>query len=234
MHASRTLLWLALIAATPALAQQSQNKISGDIDIQAGEQSGSLATVSGDIHIASKAQTRSAHTVSGDITVDADATVGELVTTSGEVKIAEKGKAGGAKSVSGSVTLGRNAVVDGDVTSVSGNVFADRGTRISGDVTSVSGSIGLVQTEVGGGIHFVSNDVTVGVGSHVKGGITLKKPQFSNQDRPPRVVIGPNAVVDGPLTFELPVQLYVHSSAKIGAISGATAIKFSTDTPPKG
>jgi len=234
MHVSRSLLWLALVAATPALAQQSVSKISGDVQTQAGQQYGSLATVSGDIHVAGKVQAKSVHSVSGDITVDTDATVGDVATTSGELRIAESGKTGGLKSVSGSLALGRNVVVDGDVTSVSGNIFTDRGSRIAGDVTSVSGTIALVQTEVGGGIHFVSNDVTVGIGSHVKGGISLRKPQFSSQDRPPRVVIGPNAVVDGPLDFELPVQLYVHSSAKTGKITGATPIAFSTPTPPKG
>jgi len=233
MKASHSLLWLALIAATPALAQQSVSKISDDVQAQAGQQYGSLATVSGDIHVASKAQAKNVHSVSGDITVDSDATVGDVATTSGELRIADNGKTGGLKSVSGSLKLGHNVAVNGDVTSVSGNIFTDRGTQIAGDVTSVSGTIGLVQTEVGGGVHFVSNDVTVGVGSHVKGGITLRKPTFSNQDRPPRVVIGPNAVVDGPLNFELPVQLYVHSSAKTGKITGATPIAFSTPTPPK-
>ena len=35
-----------------------------------------------------------------------------------------------------------------------------------------------------------------------------------------------------PLVFERPVTLYVHTSAKIGAVTGATAKSFSTDTAP--
>ena len=50
--------------------------------------------------------------------------------------------------------------------------------------------------------------------------------------RDPRIIIGPNAVVEGPLVFERPVTLYVHTSARIGAVTGATAKPFSTDTAP--
>jgi hypothetical protein len=39
-------------------------------------------------------------------------------------------------------------------------------------------------------------------------------------------VIGPGAVVEGPLVFEREVKLYVHASARTGAITGATAIRF--------
>jgi len=45
------------------------------------------------------------------------------------------------------------------------------------------------------------------------------------------VVIGPNAVVDGELRFEREVELFVHPSAKIGKVIGATAKPY-TDTLP--
>ncbi|HEY0503800.1 MAG TPA: hypothetical protein VGD42_09925 [Lysobacter sp.] len=75
----------------------------------------------------------------------------------------------------------------------------------------------------------------MGIGSHVKGGIHYTKPSqswFSFNPRDPKVIIGPNAVVEGPLVFERKVELYVHSSAKTGAISGATAVRFDGPTPP--
>jgi hypothetical protein len=50
--------------------------------------------------------------------------------------------------------------------------------------------------------------------------------------QPPRIVIGPNAVVEGALVFEREVTLYVHDSARIGKVTGATAVRFSTPTPP--
>ena len=68
----------------------------------------------------------------------------------------------------------------------------------------------------------------------MKGGIKVTKPQGFrlNVKRDPRIIIGPNAIVEGPLVFERPVTLYVHTSAKIGPVTGATAKSFSTDTAP--
>ncbi|MDG2525147.1 hypothetical protein P6166_07240 [Stenotrophomonas sp. HITSZ_GD] len=233
MHASRSILWLALAVATPALAQQNLSKVSGDITTQAGQQYGALSSVSGDVHVAGNVQAAGVHTVSGDIRIDSGATIGNVGNTSGNIKAADNVKLADLKTVSGNIQLGREVQVNGDVATVSGDIFTDRGTHITGAINSVSGSIGLVQTVVDGGITFASSDLTVGVDSHVKGRIYLKKPNFSHLDHPPRIVIGPQVVVDGPLDFELPVQLYVHSSAKTGKITGATPIAFSSATPPK-
>jgi len=39
--------------------------------------------------------------------------------------------------------------------------------------------------------------------------------------------------VNGPLTFERPVKLYINDQAHVaGTITGATAVKFSGATPP--
>jgi hypothetical protein len=50
--------------------------------------------------------------------------------------------------------------------------------------------------------------------------------------KPPRIVIGPNAQVDGALVFEREVKLYVHRTAKIGAVSGTTAVRYDGDRAP--
>jgi hypothetical protein len=104
-------------------------------------------------------------------------------------------------------------------------------------VETVNGSIGLVDTDLGGGIDTVNGDVTVGVGSHVSGGLHYgKQKQWGirfGEPKIPRVVIGPNARVDGELRFERTVELYVHSSARTGKITGATPIRFDTPTPPE-
>ncbi|XUP37139.1 hypothetical protein WAE31_05070 (plasmid) [Xanthomonas axonopodis pv. vasculorum] len=124
----------------------------------------------------------------------------------------------------------------GALETVNGSILAERCSRISGGVETVNGSIGLVGTELGKGIETVNGDITVGVGSHVRGGIDVSKPSFGfsfQPSRKPRVVIGPDAVVDGPLHFEREVNLYVHRSAKIGAVSGATARSFDSDVAPK-
>ena len=121
-----------------------------------------------------------------------------------------------------------------DVETVNRSIFTDRGTTIGGNVDTVNGAIGLVGTQLAGGIETVNGDITVGIGSHVKGGIKVEKPRGWSMKprRDPRIIIGPNAVVEGPLVFERPVTLYVHTSARIGAVTGATAKPFSTDTAP--
>jgi hypothetical protein len=47
----------------------------------------------------------------------------------------------------------------------------------------------------------------------------------------PRVVIGPGAVVQGPLVFERKVTLYVSDTATIGDVVGATSVRFSGLSP---
>src|SRR5690606_40004594 len=71
-----------------------------------------------------------------------------------------------------------------------------------------------------------SDLITAGVGSHVKGGIKVHKPTSNwlpfviNNKRKPRIIVGPGAVVEGPLVFEREVTLYVHDSARIGPVTG--------------
>ena len=70
----------------------------------------------------------------------------------------------------------------------------------------------------------------------VLGGLRVRKSQswftFGNS-RDPRVVLGPNAVVKGPLVFERAVELYVHVSAKHGAITGAKPKSYSDALPAR-
>ena len=51
--------------------------------------------------------------------------------------------------------------------------------------------------------------------------------------RIPRVVIGPNATVQGELRFEREVELFVHPSAKIGPVVGAKAQSWTDTLPPR-
>jgi hypothetical protein len=92
-------------------------------------------------------------------------------------------------------------------------------------------------TQVDGGISTVNGDITVGADSVVHGGILVEEPKGNwlwnnnNSKKIPRIVIGPNAVVEGTLDFEREVELYVHATAKIGTVRGATAKSFSGNQP---
>lgn len=208
---------LALALAAPAFAAQDVDKVNGSITVEAGEEAGDLSTVNGSIKIGAGARTGKAETVNGSITVAENVTAGGLETVNGSIRVSGKGK------------------LSSGLETVNGGIFVDRGGDVRGDIETVNGAIGLVDTDLSGGITTVNGDVTVGVDSHVKGGIHYTKPSqswFSFKQRDPKVIIGPNAVVDGPLVFERKVELYVHNSAKTGPITGASAVRFDGATPP--
>jgi hypothetical protein len=215
---------LALAATSPvafAADGQSIDKVNGSIHAEAGQTYGSLETVNGSIRIADRARTDDVQTVNGSIKAGDDIQVGDLGT------------------VNGSIHLGARAQVQGAIETVNGGIFVDRGGRVAKGVSTVIGAIGLVDTDLGGGIGTANGDITVGVGSHVKGGIKVEKvgkswlPIHIGKTTPPRIIIGPNAVVEGPLVFEREVKLYVHDSARIGRVTGATAVRYSGTQAPR-
>ena len=217
MTRTRTALLLTLaLATTPALAQQDVSTVNGSVSADAGQAYGDLETVNGSVSIAAGATVEDASTVNGSITVG------------------DKAQAASLETVNGAIRIGKDVQVRKDVETVNRSIFTDRGTTIGGNVDTVNGAIGLVGTQLAGGIETVNGDITVGIGSHVKGGIKVEKPRGWSMKprRDPRIILGPNAVVEGPLVFERPVTLYVHTSARIGAVTGATAKPFSTDTAP--
>jgi len=219
MSPRRTALFLALaLCAAPIFAAEDISKVNGSITAESGQTYGDLETVNGSIRISGGATTDDAGTVNGSISVGDKASTGSLET------------------VNGSVKLERGVTVDGGLSTVNGSIFVDRGGKVKDGVETVNGAIGLVATQLGGGIETVRGNVTVGVDSHVKGGLRVQKSTgMFNVDskKPPRIIIGPNAVVEGPLVFEREVTLYVHRTAKTGPITGATAKIFDTDTAPQ-
>ncbi len=219
MSASRTALFLTLaLSAGTALAAQDVSKVNGSITAEAGQTYGDLETVNGGINV-------------GD-----GAVVDDVSTVNGGINVGEKAVTGSLETVNGGIKVDRNVTVNGGIDTVNGSIFVDRGGNVKEDVETVNGAIGLVATQVGGGIETVRGDITVGVDSRVRGGVKVTKStgMFNIEPkRDPRVIIGPNAVVEGPLVFERPVKLYVHKTAKIGAVTGATAQSFDTATAPK-
>jgi hypothetical protein len=219
MSPTRTALFLTLaLSIGSAMAAEDVSKVNGSITAEPGQTYGDLETVNGSIRIGGGATTDNAGTVNGSIAVGDKAVTGDLET------------------VNGSIKLERDVTVNGGVETVNGSIFIDRGGKLKGDVETVNGAIGLVATQVGGGIETVRGNVTVGIDSHVRGGLAVRKSQgmFNMEPkRDPVIIIGPNAVVEGPLVFERPVTLYVHKTAKTGTVTGATAKTFDGPTAPK-
>ena len=221
----RALLSLLLLAASGAALAQGQtardiDKVNGHISADAGGLYGDLSTVNGGIDLGAGARARDVETVNGGIEAGDDVNARDVST------------------VNGGIRFGQRARIEGELETVNGGIVVDRGGNVRGDISTVNGAIGLVDTDLGGDIETVNGDITVGVGSHVKGGIKVEKPNSNfgirfTTSRVPRIVIGAGAVVEGPLVFEREVKLYVHQSARTGAVTGAQAIRYDTATPPK-
>ena len=222
MHRTALFLALALASATP-FAQESVrhiDKINGRIVAEAGQQYGNLDTVNGSIELGNGVRAADVETVNGSIRGGNDVAAADVST------------------VNGSIQLGERARIGGSVETVNGSLFIGRGGDVRGNVQTVNGGIGVVDTDIGGDIGTVNGDITVGVGSHVRGGLRVEQPGKSwlprfGKARIPRIVIGPDAVVDGPLVFEREVKLYLHATARTGSIRGASAQRYTARTAPK-
>jgi len=208
--------------AAPALAAEDIVRTNGAVTTTAGAGYGRLATTNGSIRLADGVTAARASTTNGSITAGDDVSCGLMQT------------------VNGSIRIGERVRVEDSVETVNGSILVGRGGRVGGDVHTVNGAIGLVATEVGGDIDISNGDLTIGVGSHVRGGVHVHKPGANwmpvrVSTRRQRVIIGPGAVVDGPLVFEREVVLYVHETARIGAVTGAQPVPYATPTaPPRG
>src|SRR5689334_13742047 len=89
---------------------------------------------------------------------------GDIDKVNGSIQLGDGAHTGALETVNGSIRAGGGLVVDGSVETVNGSIFFDRGGRIAKGVSTVNGAIGLVDTDLGGGIDTVNGDITVGIG----------------------------------------------------------------------
>lgn len=198
-------------------AQGNISKVNGGISIDAGDRAGDLSTVNGGIEV-------------GD-----NATAAAVETVNGGIRLGENARIDSAESVNGGVRLADGAQIQGGLESVNGAITLLPGARVGADLENVNGTITLDAAHVGGQLSTTSGSILIGSGSVVEGGLLVRKPKgMSFDNRPPRVVIGPDAEVRGTMVFEREVRLYVHDRARVGTIQGATAQRFSGEQPPAG
>lgn len=155
-------------------------------------------------------------------------------TVNGGIRLGENVRAGSLESVNGGLRIEEGSRVAGTVSSVNGGIWMGKDAQVTGKVATVNGKMELEHAHVGGGLQTVNGNITLGSGSRVEGGILVEKPSFSLfnwQRRTPRIVIGPDATVEGTLRFEQEVELYVSDRAKIGRVEGAKTKTFSGENP---
>lgn len=229
--------WYALLCFIPLFALASGediSKVNRSINVSTGEVVGDVGTVNGSIRIEAGATAKDIETVNGSITIEDRATVGSIETVNGGIRLGEQAKTSRVSTVNGAVKLGAGAQVAGEASAVNGSISLASGGDIKGKVSNVNGRVSLESAHVGGGIETTNGDIEIGRGSRVEGGILVKEPRsswFQWNHKRPKVTIGPEAIVQGSLRFEQEVDLFVSDRAKIGPVSGATAITFSGDEP---
>jgi hypothetical protein len=211
----------ALLVAVPGCSDSNDgddsNKVNGSIHVPAGKQPGAVATVNGSIH------------------VDDNASITRATTVNGSVQLGDHAVATSLNSVNGAITLGTDAHASGGISSVNGELTLKDGSEVSGSLSNVNGKITVTAAHVGGGIKTVNGSMNITGASHVEGGILVEKSSGDLMQifhDVPRIVIGPGATVQGELRFERKVQLYVSDKATIGAVTGATPIAFTGESPP--
>ena len=232
-------LALALLALPLALGA-CVSGVNGSVDVAPGSSTHDASTVNGSVNVGANAKADKASTVNGSIHIADGAQVGDASTVNGGITLGEHATAGSVDTVNGRVTLDKNATVSGDVTAVNGALSLASGSAVNGKLTNVNSHITVDGAHVGQGITTVSGDIDITGNAVVDGGIRVKKPNDNGvlgihfgTDNVPRITIGAGATVNGPLTFERPVKLYVSDQAHVaGPITGAEAVKFSGNAPP--
>lgn len=217
-HSLILLTLAAALACATAGADPSISKVMGSIDVSPGEHAGDVSTVNGGIRVGANAVVGKVDTVNGGVTLESHATAASLETVNGGVRI-ETG-----------------ANVTGPVTTVNGGLTVEDGADLGATLTNVNGGIRIGAAHVGGSIETTNGDINIGANARIDGGIHMNADtswwHFFFFESLPRVVIGPGAVVRGPLHFERAVKLYVSDHASIGPVTGATVIRFAGANPP--
>lgn len=226
--------WYALLLIPLlAIADGNISKVNSSIRVNAGEIVGNVGSVNGSITIEDGATAQDVETVNGSITIGDRTTVQGIDTVNGGVRIGDLAKAASVETVNGKLRIGAGSQIAGDVTAVNGSIALAKGADVRGRLENVNGSMELDAAHVGGGLETTNGDISVGAGSRIEGGILVEKPRgnWFGKPRRPTITVGPDAEVQGTLKFEREVDLFVSNRAKIGPVTGATAITFAGAEP---
>ncbi|MCG8414480.1 MAG: hypothetical protein MI746_09715 [Pseudomonadales bacterium] len=182
-------------------------------------------------------------------------TVNDVDSVNGRITVEDGATARNVETVNGRVTIGgRNARVN-DVETVNGRITAVSGGQIDGNARAVNGRISLSNVTVGRSVRTSNGDIQlfdVSVGENVEtrtGDIRLENSVIENdviiQRRRIRgildimnrnwgkqeVVIGPGSEIRGTLLARDEITLYVHESASVNNIVGASPLTYSGPRP---
>ena len=189
--------------------------VNGEISVGKGYSLNDVKTVNGEIHLGPEIIAKHVRTVNGDIALERGSVVDSL------------------RAVNGNVWVNNSKIV-GDTRTVNGRIQTRENTHIGGSVTTSNGRITLFDT-------IVERDVSMSDGkidlnnTVVKGNVVVREKRFWDffdfDIFSPKVIIGPNSIVEGDIIVQRKAKLYVHESAKIASIEGVEAQYYSGDRP---
>jgi len=239
---SAALMSVGPAGAALATGEESISSVMTSISIEPGRHAAEVTDVNGSIHIGANAVVGHVHDVNGSVSADQGSTTESLGTVNGSVHVGSGAHVAQAvHTVNGSITVESGADVGGSVSAVNGSMTVSS-AHVGGEVTNVNGVIRILSSHVVGTVTGMNGGIEIGANSRIDGGLRVRRSDNSGwfnwwnffwfSRSPPRVVIGPGAVVSGPLVFDQEVKLYVSDHATVGPITGATAINFSGAQAP--
>lgn len=190
--------------------------------------------------------------VNGQIEIGAECRIdGEVSNVNGTIEVGRATRLLDISNVNGRISLAEAVEVEGDVSGVNGRIELASGARVSGDVETVNGRVSAGEEVVIGGtigsvngsiemhaaragrLVTTNSQVRLEAGTVIEGELRVRKSQGVNFNAgsPPKIVIGRDVRIEGPLVFEREVALYVHETASVGEITGAEAVVYSGDSP---
>lgn len=241
MQIKRLTLAIALVAGTvPALAAtivaagSSGDSVNKSLTVQDGTAVKDVETVNGSIDIGNQASAGEVSTVNGSIEIGAQSSVASVETVNGSIEAGAGLKTlGDVETVNGRIVLGKGSVVQGSISTVNGRIEIDD-VSVADGVETVNGGLNLKASRIGGNVEMVNGRAEVLDGTVVAGDLVVHKSKGWSwgKTKPPVVVIGAGSEVRGRILVENEeTRLYVHESARIGAVEGVSVQKYAGNPP---
>jgi DUF4097 and DUF4098 domain-containing protein YvlB len=206
--ATVTTLLAAAIICSGVFSSSAANSRYGNIDkvmgsavVNSDEHYGNVSLVNGSVQMASNSSAKAVSVVNGSIDISDDVTIDS------------------AETVNGAIEVGRNFTASGNLSTVNGKILAKDNARIAGDVMTVNGDISFGNAQLAQNISTVNGDITLAGNTVVKGDVVFKKRGKAKSffgwknDKQPSLHIAADAVVEGQIILEQPVQLALANPA---------------------
>ena len=207
-----------------------------------------ISTLGGDIRLANHVQAGDVSSISGNISTAENVTVDEVSSINGNIRIGTGNRIkGDINNATGQTYIDRRTQIQGNLGTAIGAVGIVDST-IHGNITAYDSDLTVdANSRVQGNIFYCASNPKGFISSLFNRLSTNDKQQRTESAQKavcahstinrkhdaflPTVIIGKQAIVDGDLTFQRRVRLYVHETAKIGKVNGAEVIRFNSDKP---